>query len=290
MRLLLNADDLGYTPAINQAIFDLHNHGRLFSTSLLVNMSYSQNAIDDLSSYPALKVGVHLNLTKGYPMLPSKKIPSLVTPSGKFWATKQFYARAVSGQINLREVDAELRMQIERLLEAKVQPTHLDSHSHWHMLPHLRRIVIRLAEEYQIPAVRQAAFRRTLVPMCFWFAVVDQRCPSHSKIHFPDYLLSLHQWMGPGGQPVELFFRQRLRRLIAPPEITLELVTHPGILQDPDFPPDTLLTHQRQWEYDFLLSSHFDEWLAMMEAEIVDYGKIVQSTNERKFERTIRDA
>lgn len=51
----------------------------------------------------------------------------------------------------------------------------------------------------------------------------------------------------------------------------MELVIHSGKRNDPDFPPDTLLTHQSQWEHDFLLSPGFDAWLVMMEAEMVNY-------------------
>jgi hypothetical protein len=53
--------------------------------------------------------------------------------------------------------------------------------------------------------------------------------------------------------------------------IVVELVTHLGKRDDPDFPPDTLLTHQRQWKFDFLLSPCFDTWLEMMNANIISY-------------------
>jgi len=271
MRLLLNADDLGYTPVINQAIFNLHNRRRLFSTSLLVNLPYSQNAIDGLNTYPDLQVGVHLNLTKGCPILSPEQIPSLVTNVGKFWPTKRFYARAVTGRINLLEAETELRAQIERVLDFGIHPTHLDSHSHWHLLPHLRRIVNRLRADYQIQGMRQAAFRRTLLPSRFWLAAATHKPLPKPDIRIPHYMLSLHQWMGADGRPRNLFFSKELRRLIAHPETTLELVTHPGNRDDPYFPPDTLLTHQRQWEYGFLLNARFDTWLEMMNAQIITY-------------------
>jgi hypothetical protein len=41
--------------------------------------------------------------------------------------------------------------------------------------------------------------------------------------------------------------------------------------------PDTQLTHQRQWKYDFLRSQRFDEWMEMMDAEIVNYRSITRS-------------
>lgn len=271
MKLLLNADDLGYTPIINQTIFDLHSRGWLTSTSLLVNLPFSQHAIDGLHTHPDLKVGVHLNLTKGHPLLPSKQIPTLVNANDVFWPTKQFFVRAATRQISLYEAETELRAQIELVLDAGFQPTHLDSHSHWHLLPHLRNLVLQLAECYKVSGIRQSAPRRTLIPSRLWLSMATQKDSPQSAFRIANYLLSLHLWMGADGHPKPVFFSEQLRRLVSRPEVTLELVTHPGKQDDPDFPPDTLLTHQRQWEVKFLLSSHFDKWLEMMDAEIVNY-------------------
>lgn len=274
MKILINADDLGYTPTINQTIFDLFNRGRLFSSSLLVNMRHSLNAIQKYKSHPGLKVGGHLNLTKGRPLLTPKQIPSLVDNLEEFWPTKQFFARTITGLTNFDEVEFELRTQIEYLSASGIQPTHLDSHSHWHLLPPLRKLITRLAEEYQISGIRQSAPNRTLLPARLWFAITDRKKYPQSDFRMPDYMLSLHQWMGADGQPIPLFFSEQLRRQIAHPDVTVELVVHPGKLHDPDFPPDTLLTHQRQWEVDFLLSARFNEWLDWMNAEIINYEGI----------------
>jgi predicted glycoside hydrolase/deacetylase ChbG (UPF0249 family) len=274
MKLLLNADDLGYTPAINQAIFDLHGAGRLSSASLLVNMPYSQHAVDGLHSYPVLRVGVHLNLTKGRPLLPPRQIPSLVNGAGAFWPTKQFFLRAVARFVNIQEVELELQAQIERVLDAGIRPTHLDSHSHWHVLPYLRSIVTRLGMAYQIPGMRQTAPRRTLLPSSFWVRMAARKALPQMQTRIPDFMLSLHQWMKEDGRPIDLFFSRQLQRLITQPEIALELVTHPGKQADPEFPPDTLLTHQRQWEYDFLLSPEFEKWLKKIGAEIINYAAL----------------
>jgi len=270
MRLLLNADDLGYTPAINQAIIELFALGRLSSTSLLVNMPYSRSAVQDLQAHPDLGVGVHLNLTKGSPLLLPKQIPSLVNAMGEFWPTKVFYARVITGQIKIHELEAELRAQIEQVLDHGIRPTHLDSHSHWHLLPFLWRLVAKLAESYQIPGLRQASPRRTLLPSRLWLSAVSRNAPPTFTFRTPDYLLSLHQWIGSEGQPKPLFFSLEFHHLVARPDVILELVTHPGVRDDPDFSPDTLLTYQRQWEFDFLLSPCFDAWLEGMEAEIIN--------------------
>jgi predicted glycoside hydrolase/deacetylase ChbG (UPF0249 family) len=271
VKLIINADDLGYTPAINQAIFDLYNRERVSSTSLLVNMPYNQDAIERLGACPDLDVGVHLNLTKGRPLLPLEQIPTLVGTSGGFWLTKEFYIRAATGRISLKEVEVELRTQIERSLDYGILPLHLDSHSHWHLLPHLRKLVKRLAKDYHIFGIRQTALRRTLIPSGLWLAMAARKNHPQSKFRISDYFFSLHHWLGSDGKPVKMLFSKQLRDLIAGPDITLELVTHPGAYHDPDFPPDTLLTHQRQWEYDFLLSPRFDEWLGSIGAEISSF-------------------
>ena len=272
MKLSINADDLGYTPGINQAILDLFNRGLLSSTSLLANMPHSQNAIDGLHACPGLTVGVHLNLTKGRPLLQPEQIPTLVSPGGEFWITKGFYTRVATGRIDLMEVEAELRAQIEHLFEFGIHPSHLDSHSHWHVHPHLRKLVARLAEHYQIPGIRQADLRRTLIPSGVWLRAATRKKQPPSDFRIPDYFFSLHHWMKSDGEPVDLFFSEGFRRLIAYPHISLELVTHPGTLHDPNFPPDTLLTHQRQWEYDFLRSPRFGEWLEMMGGQLIRYN------------------
>jgi predicted glycoside hydrolase/deacetylase ChbG (UPF0249 family) len=268
VKLIINADDLGYTPIINQAIFDLHEHRRITSASLLLNLPHSQDAVNGLRSYPSLRVGVHLNLTKACPLSPPEKVPSLVSPSGEFWSTQSFYARALTNRINSAEVETELRAQIERAQSHGILPAHLDSHSHWHILPHLRKLVIQLAKAYQIPSIRQTAPRRTLLPFNLWLAMVDRKVDPKSEFRTPDYLCSLHQWMRSDGKPADLLYNKVFGQLFALSNMTLELVTHPGKLHDPDFSPDTLQTNQRQWEYDFLRSSCFDEWLVLVDALI----------------------
>ena len=204
--------------------------------------------------------------------LPAAQIPSLVGRDGNFHPTKSLFARAAAGIVQRDEIKAELAAQIEQILQAGIQPTHLDSHSHWHVLPSLRKLVIELGHEYGIPGLRQAAPRRTLLPHRLWLAAVPRDGCNHP--HQPDYMLSLHNWMQPPGQPREQFRSPEFLQILRGPNITLELVTHPGEITDPDFPPDTLLTHQRQWETDFLRSDQFFDWREQIGAEVVGYPAV----------------
>ena len=88
----------------------------------------------------------------------------------------------------------------------------------------------------------------------------------HPEFSIPDYLLSLHHWIGSNGMPQHLFFSDGFQRLVSRPDITLEMVTHPRKVDDPDFPPDSLTAQRRHLEYDFLLSARFGEWLEATKA------------------------
>ncbi len=268
MRLILNADDLGYSPAVNEAIFHLHDRGRLDSTSLLVNLPHSGAAIKGAAERPALPVGIHLNLTKGRPCLAPEQVPSLVGSGGAFFPSPVFFSRALAGRVRLADAEAELRAQIERALAAGIALAHLDSHSHWHALPRFGRLVQALAAEHAVPRLRQANPFRALLPNPLWLAVVPSAMapPMPGVPARSDYMVSLHHWLRGAGEAVPLLFGRRVRRLLKRPAVTVELVLHPGRAVDPDFPPDTLPAERREWELKFVQSAAFDDWLAAVGA------------------------
>lgn len=272
MRLILNADDLGYSPGVNQAILGLEDSGLLTSSSLVVNLAHSAAAIEEVRRRPHMAVGVHLNLTKGRPCLPPEQVPSLVGLDGRFHPTPRMFARGAAGLIRWRQAHGECRAQIERALEAGITVSHLDSHSHWHVLPGLRGLVDRLAAEYGVGLVRPGDPRRALLPNGAWLAggITRKRRPAEKGSARSDYILSLHQWLSPNGDPSLLTEDSRLRRLLGAPNLTLELVTHPGSLPDPDFPADTLGVDRRANEVAFLRSETYLRWVGRLGATVAN--------------------
>ena len=269
MKLIINADDLGFSPIVNQTIFELHSLKRLTSASLVVNMPASQLALGDLKAYPNLSVGIHLNLTKGKPVSPETRIPSLVRRYSNFYPAALFYPLAVAGVISPPEIEIECRAQIEIALKDGLQPTHLDSHNHWHMLPQFNEIVLNLGQEYNIPCVRPTKLRCALLPSRIWLMTVIDRDISKrfpASIH---YQLALDDWMNFSGIPRSLFFSKSLQRILKKPGLFLELVLHPGLADDPQFPPDTISPKRRQWDFDFVCSPAFDSWLKKLNGEIL---------------------
>ena len=267
MQLILNADDLGYSPGVNEAILTLYQAGLLSSASLIVNLPHSPAAIA-LARTAGLPTGVHLNLTRGRPCLPTKTVPSLVTADGAFYASPTFYARALSGLVRPAEVDAECRAQIDHALAGLGRVTHLDSHSHWHLVPSLRPVVEQLARDYDVGCVRTADPRRTLYPNALWLATLAATPVPAGRPFRSDYMLSLHHWLDDDATPIPLLSGRRVCDLLGRSPVTVELVTHPGRAADPDFPFDTLPADRRQRECDFLLGPAFSRWLQVVGADV----------------------
>ena len=163
-QVIINGDDLGMTPGINRAIKRLHEQGRINSASLMVNMPWSAEAIDFARQSPSLRIGVHLNLSTGHPVMDVQTVPSLVRSDGNFHEISPFLSRFVAGRIKMDEIRTELQAQIEMCLEAGLKPTHVDSHMHFHAFPTLAKVVVELAHQYEISLVRNPDLTAFVVP------------------------------------------------------------------------------------------------------------------------------
>jgi hopanoid biosynthesis associated protein HpnK len=153
--LIVNADDFGLCQAVNRGVAQAFDHGILTSASMLVAGGAFDQAVALARERPGLDLGVHLSLTQTRPVSPPDLIPSLVGAEGRLhrdW--RAFLFRCLRKRLRDSEVEAELRAQIEAALATGLTFSHLDSHQHLHMLPAVLPIVVRLAREYGIGAVR----------------------------------------------------------------------------------------------------------------------------------------
>ena len=154
-KLIVNADDFGLTEGVNRAIMHGHVHGIITSASLLANGAAFDSAAVMGKTSAKLGVGVHLNLTQGQPITRPREVPSLVDSQGRFSSGAVKQARKIlTGRAILSEVEQELRSQIEKVRNSGVRITHLDGHQHVHLLPSVFDIVIKLALEFGIGAIR----------------------------------------------------------------------------------------------------------------------------------------
>ncbi|HEX2164639.1 MAG TPA: ChbG/HpnK family deacetylase [Thermoanaerobaculia bacterium] len=150
--LIVNADDLGRTPGINEGIFAAHREGIVSSATLMVAYPAAREAAAALGDHPGLGVGLHVQLTGGRPTLPPERVPSLVDGEGRLPRSPE----RVSG-FEPAHVLAEIEHQLDLFHRLTGRaPTHLDSHHHSHRLPVVLDGLIEVARRHGLP-VRNAS-------------------------------------------------------------------------------------------------------------------------------------
>lgn len=140
-RLIVNADDFGFCEAVNYGIYRAFSSGIVSSTSIMANMPGFEHAVALAKQHPELPVGVHLNVTCYHPLLDTHQ--TLCQENGQFYKTTDAY--------DLEEVYQEFCAQIEKVQEAGLSITHLDSHHHVHTKESLRPVMERLLQRYPYP-------------------------------------------------------------------------------------------------------------------------------------------
>ena len=147
MKLIINGDDFGHTRGVNFGIVDVYQRGALRSTTVMANRPGFLHAMELAKQTPGLGVGVHLVLTCDRPL--GKGYKTIVREDGFFYRPDPFEEQV--NFFDLAEVEAEYVLQIEKVLENGITPTHLDGHHHTHINPVILPITLKLADRYGLP-------------------------------------------------------------------------------------------------------------------------------------------
>jgi predicted glycoside hydrolase/deacetylase ChbG (UPF0249 family) len=142
-QLVVNADDFGFTPDVNEGIVEAHRCGILTATTLMANGAAFEDAVRLARGVPSLDTGCHLVLISGRSLVTGRPLPTTVP---------QLVAAMARGELRVYD---ELAAQVRRIVDTGIQPTHLDTHKHTHLAPPVLEAVARLSEEYGIPWVRR---------------------------------------------------------------------------------------------------------------------------------------
>jgi chitin disaccharide deacetylase len=153
-RLIINADDFGFTPGVNRAIVEAHQHGVVTSSTLMANGRAFADAVSLAKTLPDLSVGCHVVLIDGQPILSSGQLPSLTADSRFRDGIKMFAARAIAGRVHPDQVAAEAAAQIRKIQSSGIAVTHVDTHKHTHLFPKILRPLLRAAAACGVRAVR----------------------------------------------------------------------------------------------------------------------------------------
>ncbi len=265
--LIINADDFGMCHATNAAILRSLKEGVVCSTTLMVPCPWAIYAMRLLGENPDIPFGVHLTVigdTVNYrwrPLTAKDNVPSLVDATGYFYSWEHIPEFLASAKLD--ELEVEFRAQIETVLAAKLQPTHLD----WHSLPIGRRpdmfdVMLRLAKEYGL-ALRVA--ERSLIEK-----VQRQGLPTIDQDFLDSYRMDT---VGKSARYVQM-----LRDL---PVGLSEWAVHPGLADAELLAIEPDGAQVRQADLDFLVSAEASEVIQREGITLLSYKPLQKVWRDR---------
>ncbi|HTV48280.1 MAG TPA: ChbG/HpnK family deacetylase [Phycisphaerae bacterium] len=273
VKVVINADDLGFSQGVTDGILRAHHQGILTSATLMTTMPDRDRAIDLAKSTPALGVGIHLCLNQGTTC--SGKLQYLCNNSDVFdRRISRLLWRLTVRPKCLEEVKREWAEQIKYALDRGIKPTHLDSHKHVYNIPSLGKIAIALALEFGIPGMRCAAESHIVnMPAPGLGRRIVSGCARKLKSQMNAAGLKTTDWFYGLASTGRMSSITWLKLLDALPEGIGEVMVHPGYAQGLTL-ADTYLIKQRQTELDALCDPAVKRKIQSKGVQTIHYGQI----------------
>src|ERR1700746_505854 len=268
--IIVHADDLGETHAVNAAAIKALQGGAINAASLMVPCPWFPEIADYAKSHPKADFGLHLTLTservyyRWGPVASADQVPSLVDENGYLhhdWEQNQ--------HVDAKQVEVELRAQIKRALAMGVRPTHLDSHQYRLIMSgkDLFDVMLRVAHEYKLPVFVTRD----------WFAdhpyLQESLGPNDIVL---DHTVTIEPEIPP--KKWAEFYLIALKNL--KPGVT-EFVIHPGYANDElraaTRERSTWGSAWRQRDYDFFTSDQFGKILAQQKIKLITWRDLARA-------------
>jgi chitin disaccharide deacetylase len=175
-QLIVSADDYGLSLEVNEAVERAHRSGILRSASLMVAAPATGDAIRRARELPNLRVGLHLVLVNGHPILPAKAVAALVDrdgalPSDLVAAGFRFFFHPGAR----RALEAEIRAQFEAFARTGLHLDHVNAQNHMHVHPTVLGIMLKVGRDYGMQAVRIPQEPRDAAFLRPWLALMRRR-------------------------------------------------------------------------------------------------------------------
>jgi len=150
-RLIINADDFGYTAGINRAILECSRSGVVTSATLMASGPAFSDAISSTQGAERLAIGAHIVLLDGAPLTAA----DIIGREGAFITRSPLaLARIARHRTAAAEIEEEAVAQISRIRASGIEIDHLDTHKHTHMFPSVLTPVLRAARTAGVTRVR----------------------------------------------------------------------------------------------------------------------------------------
>lgn len=282
--LIINADDFGMCGSANEAVIDLFLSGRIRSATVMLPCEASKEAVRFSIEHPEFAIGVHLTMTNewdSHNWKPLTSGKSLIDERGYMWKS----TKLVEKNADLKELEAEMRAQIDLAHKLGMKPSHLDNHmgslygnqtGRFSMLA----MTMRVCGEYGYPF---RLFTKTAKEMCPrgtpWAVykiapVFTSLLAKINRVVLPDYLL-FPDWGEPGLKDSYEKYRERMLYLwtYIPDGIT-ETFVHPTKESD-EIKAITGSWRDRVWEYRLMKDPETEKYLNAHGVELISYRDLL---------------
>ena len=150
--IILNADDLGFSLGVNEAILQANTKGFLTHASLMANTEYFDHAVKEIiPNCNDLKIGVHVNLTCANALFPQNVLAENGVLKNDF--VKLLFRRKTPKVLD--SLEKEIEFQILKIKNSGIEISHIDGHEHIHIIPSINKIVRKLAKKHHIKRIRE---------------------------------------------------------------------------------------------------------------------------------------
>lgn len=250
--LILRADDIGYSEAVNYGIEKSVKEGLIYSAGLMPNMPAAAHGLKLLAN-TGICLGQHTNLCLGRPCADPTKVPSLLDEKGNLKSSRAYREAWARGEefTVLEEMVLEVEAQYFRFRELTGRdPDYFEAHAV--ISGNLNKALAMVAEQYHLPyfsttpRTRTGSFKGKPITVC----------PMDSMR--PDY----NPW-------------QSLKNAVthATPGIPHVFICHPGYLDDYILHHSSL-TINRTKEVAMLCDPAMRQWLEEQQVDLISYRDI----------------
>jgi len=284
-RLIVNADDFGFTRGVNIGIVRGFRAGIVTSATIMANGDAFEEAVELASANPGLGVGCHLAIIGGSSVAPASEIPSLVDRAGALPSTlTKLVIKLARGSLTSDQIAREFRAQVERVKRAGINITHFDTHKHSHSHPKVMEALAQVAGEFGITRVRNPFERlfsgrpASQLTWAYWKQSALSAGVAPAAIEFKRIAESY------GLKSPDNFYGVKLTGMLDSRAIrsimeslgegTAELMCHPGVFDDELEGARTRLKQQRERELEAVSDSTLRSAAKDLGIELITYREL----------------
>ena len=246
-KILVRADDLGYSEAFNYGLARAVKSGIVRSVGVMTNMEWAEHGVRLLDGTD-VTFTVHANICQGKPLTDPALIPSLVGENGEF-KDKELYRAAKEDFVVLEEAVLEVEAQYLRLAELTGRkPYMVEAHA----VPsnNFMKAIVLVAQKYGVEHMKFGPKGPMIGSTTMKFSMDSGN---------PDY------------NPFESF-KKAASQPMAEDEAAL-MVLHPGFV-DEYVLTTSYITTQRALEVAFAINPEVPQWCAENDVKLMTYADL----------------